>query len=494
MPSRCLSGSRRITQPTRSIYNPQGFDPTAVLPFHLHRYADYARFFLHILYAQRVFKEVKEEFVPLKAAYLRRFFPTNAVYKQVREALLASDTIVCDGVCYQADTLTWRNLNDRHRSGKCYGYKLGPRWEGVRHEQIILKSKALLKSIAKINLARQTEIITLPHRHIWHCLQDITIDHASAAQELDALMVDASSEEIDGFTGQRMICDGIRDADWFWHVCHFGRVYNNVTGLKKSLRQYLRANNHSLVACDVANSQPLLVGLLCRHMKQGFSSINLSNLAYSTQFNHYVEIDQEFLDRLYHSSPQKQEEGGGGGQGDSLYDVVLTKSSQLGLGDVESYVRHCEEGRFYDELMVLDDNQTDRETFKKLVFTQVFYGKNCYEGRLTRLFSKEFPTVWETIRTIKKEDYKRLSHNMLRLESEIVINRAVRQCAVEGIWVVTIHDCLVTYPEHAERVSQIMVEAFESVGIKPTIKVTAFNLNGQDAVSGYQADDQGHSI
>jgi len=478
-----LLGSRPTRQTTRasSFYNPQGFDPTAVLPFHLHRYADYARFLLHILYAQRVFKEVKEEFVPLKAAYLRRFFPSNAVYKQVREALLASDTIVCDGVCYQADTLTWRNLNHRHRSGKCYGYTLGPRWEGVRHERVTLTTKALLKSIAKINLARQAEIITLPHRHIWHCLQDITIDHASAAQELDALMVDASSEEIDGYTGQRMICDGIRDADWFWHVCHFGRVYNNVTGLKKSLRQYLRANNHSLVACDVANSQPLLVGLLCRHMKQGYSNINLSNPAYSTQFNHYVEIDQDFLDRLYHSSPANQEKGGGGGQGDSLYDVVLTKSSQLGPEDVERYVRLCEEGRFYDELMALDDNQTDRETFKKLVFTQVFYGKNCYEGRLTRLFAQEFPTVWETIRTIKKEDYKRLSHQMLRLESEIVINRAVRQCAVEGIWVVTIHDCLVTYPEHAEKVRRIMVEAFESVGGNPTIKITAFNLNGQDA-------------
>ena len=53
-----------------------------------------------------------------------------------------------------------------------------------------------------------------------------------------------------------------------------------------------------------------------------------------------------------------------------------------------------------------------------------------------------------------------------------------------GIWVVTIHDCLVTYPENAERVSQIMVEAFESVGIKPTIKVIAFNLNGQEARCG----------
>ncbi len=59
--------------------------------------------------------------------------------------------------------------------------------------------------------------------------------------------------------------------------------------------------------------------------------------------------------------------------------------------------------------------------------------------------------------------------------SEIMINRAVRQCAIEGIWVVTIHDCPFTYPEHAERVRQIMVEAFESVGVSLTIKVTAFD-------------------
>ena len=131
--------------------------------------------------------------------------------------------------------------------------------------------------------------------------------------------------------------------------------------------------------------------------------------------------------------------------------------------------------------MLLDDNQTNRETFKKQIFTQVFYGENCYQGKLTRLFAKEFPTVWETIRTIKKEDYKRLSHQMLRLESEIVINRAVRQCALEGIWAVTIHDCLVTYPENAERVRQIMVEAFESVGVSPTIKITAFNQEAQEA-------------
>jgi hypothetical protein len=73
---------------------------------------------------------------------------------------------------------------------------------------------------------------------------------------------------------------------------------------------------------------------------------------------------------------------------------------------------------------------------------------------------------------------------MLRLESEIVINRAVGQCALEGNWVVAIHDGLVSYPEHVERVTQIMVESFGSVGIKPTIEVTAFNQEAQYARCG----------
>jgi hypothetical protein len=162
------------------------------LPPHLHRYADHARFFLHVLYAQRVFKDGKEEFVSLKAAYMRRVFPDNTVYKQVRDTLLASETIVCDGICYQADRPMWRNLDDRHRGGKCYGYKLGPRWVGVSYERVALTTRALLKSIAKVNQARQTEIVTLPHRHIWRCLQGITIDHAAAVQELDEPVVEDS--------------------------------------------------------------------------------------------------------------------------------------------------------------------------------------------------------------------------------------------------------------------------------------------------------------
>ena len=52
------------------------------------------------------------------------------------------------------------------------------------------------------------------------------------------------------------------------------------------------------------------------------------------------------------------------------------------------------------------------------------------------------------------------------------------------------HDCQVTCEEHAERSKRIMEEAFGSVGIKPTIKVTAFNQEAQDACWG----DSGTSV
>ena len=73
-----------------------------------------------------------------------------------------------------------------------------------------MTTKPLFKSIDKVSKKRQTEIVLLPHKHIWRaCLQDITIDHQAAVQELDALMVDASPEEVDGYTGQRMLVMGL---------------------------------------------------------------------------------------------------------------------------------------------------------------------------------------------------------------------------------------------------------------------------------------------
>jgi len=162
------TGRRRVvsTIPARTAYNPVGFDPEAVLPERLRRHGDYARYFLHVLYAQRVFKDIDDEYVPLKASHLRRFFPDNDIYKAIRDSLIDTGTVLCDGVYRQADGPNWRNADPRHRNGKCYGYQLGPRWEGVRHERVALSARALLKSIEKSSRARSAEIATTAHRHV----------------------------------------------------------------------------------------------------------------------------------------------------------------------------------------------------------------------------------------------------------------------------------------------------------------------------------------
>jgi hypothetical protein len=296
-------------------------------------------------------------------------------------------------------------------------------------------------------------------------------------------MEGGTPEQIDGYTGQRMLCEGIRDGDWQWHVCDFGRVYNNVTGLKKSLRGHLRVDGKPLVSCDVRNSQPLLVGLLCQlaiqRGNEGFPSFHSLDCRQLAQIVSKMEIDQHFLDSL-----SQQETGRRGGEdGDLQYDVVFNISLLLHAvpDDLRRYVRLCEEGRLYDDLMDrLGDDTPGRDAFKKQLFTQVFYGQNFVEGRLTRLFAEQYPTVWAIIRAIKRPDYRRLSHHMLRAESSIVIGRAVRRCAEEGIWAATIHDSIVTTPDHAEAVEGIMEGAFRSVGVRPTIKVTAFGQEVQD--------------
>ena len=415
----------------------------------------------------------------------------NDTYKAIRDRLIETKTILCDGVYHQADGPTWKNADPRYSSGKCYGYRLGPRWEGVRHERVTLSARALLKSMEKVGQARATEIETPAHRYIWDCLRQVTIDDPAAEAELDAMMDGATPQQTDGYIGQRMLCEGIWDGDWQWHVCEFGRVYNNITALKRSLRRHLRVDGKPLVSCDVRNSQPLLVGLLClltfRVGNEGLPSFNSLDCPQLAQIVSKMEIDQHFLESLC-----QQEAGrGGGGDGNLQYDVVFDNSSLLHAvpDDLRRYVRLCEEGRLYDDLMVrLGEGTMDRDAFKKQLFTQVFYGQNFVEGRLTRLFAEQYPTAWGIIRAIKRPDYKRLSHHMLRAESSIVIGRAVRRCAEEGIWAVTIHDSIVTTPEHAMAVEGIMERAFGSVGVRPTIKVTAFDEEAQDARRGVPGD------
>ena len=85
------NGPRRETAPM--LYVPEGFRPEEHLRRELRRYADHARYFLHLIHVRSIFdKRTKNGWVALKAGYLRRFLPWRR-YRAILEDLEAAGAI-----------------------------------------------------------------------------------------------------------------------------------------------------------------------------------------------------------------------------------------------------------------------------------------------------------------------------------------------------------------------------------------------------------------
>jgi hypothetical protein len=179
-----------------SVFNPVDFDPTDYLGDPLRRRADFARYFLHRIHYGNVFGlRDKDGYVRLKAEYMRPYFPDNDVYKQVRDRLIESGAIVCDGHYLPGE--------------KSYGYKLGEGLSRMRQHRVIITNRTLA---AKIRASRR-EWINAPesvHRHLLRYLRGVEIDYPAA---LDCLLGGDFKPSVE--TAIQMI----RDGEFFFHVC-----------------------------------------------------------------------------------------------------------------------------------------------------------------------------------------------------------------------------------------------------------------------------------
>jgi hypothetical protein len=224
------------------LWNPVGFDPIDWLPQKLYRHGDCARFVLHRIHYATVFdRRLQGEFVPLKAAYLRRFFPGDHVYTRVREALLSGGAIVCDNYYIAGE--------------KSFGYKLGPELSPMRQHRIAVTNRTLWKKLRD----RREQWVKTPldvHRRLFACLRGVGIDYPAA---LDWLLGEGVYDPSDETAIQL-----IRDGEFFFHVCPYNRVHTNLTNLRSDLRGFLTYEGGPLVNLDIRNSQPLMFALILR--------------------------------------------------------------------------------------------------------------------------------------------------------------------------------------------------------------------------------------
>jgi hypothetical protein len=145
--------------------------------------------------------------------------------------------------------------------------------------------------------------------------------------------------------------------------------------------------------------------------------------------------------------------------------------------DVKEFVELCEQGILYDDLMRrLNIPAKRRDSFKRLFFSQVFFGKIKTTGRVRELFARDFPNVYKAINNLKRKDYRQLAYLLQAHESKIMIDIICRRILDEmpGTFIATIHDSIMTIPDKAEVVKMIMVREFQRFGLNPMIRLEAY--------------------
>jgi len=145
--------------------------------------------------------------------------------------------------------------------------------------------------------------------------------------------------------------------------------------------------------------------------------------------------------------------------------------------DVNIYKKLTESGKLYEYLMEKIKANEERDIFKKRFYRNIFYSrenKNYVNGD-RKIFRELFPNVSEVVSYYKREDYRQLAIKMQRVEADLIINSVVPKLAEKNIYVITIHDSIMTLPEYANEVKRIIEDEFRKYNLTPTLKIKNIN-------------------
>ncbi|TPE43619.1 hypothetical protein [Pontibacter mangrovi] len=197
-----------------------------------------------------------------------------------------------------------------------------------------------------------------------------------------------------------------------------GRVYTFITNLSRSLRQFLYHKKYPdtpLVNIDIRNSQPFI-----------FCSL--------------------LVDYYNNNLP----------------------------ADVQEYIDLCSEGKLYNVLMAEMNFVGDRKAFKQMLFATLFYCRNGWadKSKDSEYFRQKFPNVYAVIKHYKANDYTRLSRLMQTTEADIMIKKVVKKLMRKSTFLTTIHDSILTLPEHITEVMDEIKYYFDrEYSITPSLEV-----------------------
>ena len=430
------------------VYVPKTFDAEAILGCGP-KLADAANWFMDRLYLHSHFAMRENEFgfTPLKVAYLRKVIP-QTFEKRLREQMLEAGVIECDGWYVEGR--------------KSFGYRLTERFQG-KHRRIPIRHPLIAENIQRLRQGDLTKLSKV-HWHLYRQFERLTFN-------LSKLEVTDPEKSL-WVNFSHMAVEQIRNREWTPVVCEYGRFHTPLTRMMSEFRSCLRLDGERVVNLDIANSQPLFLGLLfLKVLSKEQGSIHpefvlpeeVDELAKAlSQYNLNLPEDNPNLPSSCSRPPTPPYTMG-----------ELNKVEGVGE-DVKQYVQLTQKGELYDFLG--NKSSLTRKEFKQSLFRDVFFGQNYLKNELTVEFERLFPSVMAFIRKIKKGKYARLAWIMQKEESKLIIDGVCGRLMREHpeMPVLTIHDSIMTTARWVEIARRVIMEEFAAAGLTPTIRTEEY--------------------
>jgi hypothetical protein len=137
--------------------------------------------------------------------------------------------------------------------------------------------------------------------------------------------------------------------------------------------------------------------------------------------------------------------------------ILDTNTSWVKEDEFRLFTTLVQNGNFYQYL--IDNLHLENKSEAKKLTYKVLFGQNRPNSKMDQRFLSLFPTIHNFIKLYKKDmgDYKVLSHELQRQESNLIFNTIIRRLSLDHpeISVITVHDSIILPLKYKEIVSQI---------------------------------------
>ncbi|MDE2095612.1 MAG: hypothetical protein KGL39_00015 [Patescibacteria group bacterium] len=419
---------------TLTFYVPKNLDPE-IFPEAIR---DYAYYFLNLVHWKWIhWKSDSDGFVRLHYQLITKVIPRN-LWPQIKNICLRSGIV-------ESDHKTIPNK-------KSLGYRIA-RTSQVTHK-VICNNPTTVQRIQKF-YDSQNRIKAPIHRWLESKLLFLEFDLDQAIEIIQKLKprkfksLHDKKTEICKYREKRIeYAKTLNDKQHYLIPDSFGRVHTLITALERELRCCLSVNGQALINIDLANSQPLLLGIFARQY-------------FRNKKSRYRFLNKHFTQN---KSPSY-----------CLQEIIeMTKRPICDLPkDVLNYVQLCEWGEFYQSLMKPGEVKNQ---FKIRFYRGVLFGKNekqrKYPNTLWQRFQLRYPSIAAALIDLKKRNYRHSAYTLQNYEStmfiKIICGRIMQEKPDTILY--TVHDSILTTLNNVNYIKTVILDEFSKLGIHPTLR------------------------